>query len=831
MTQVETRSEIAVCELLLAGAPEQVALTDGQQSMTYAELAHAVHDAAGRLGPVRQLVVVTMRNRFESVIELLAALTAGFPVVLVGAEEAERHHEIVDRYAGARELHPDLALLLSTSGSTGSPKLVRLSWDNIMANARSIASYLDLTPQDRAITSLPLHYCYGLSVLTSHLAAGASVILTELSVADECFWELAAAERATSFAGVPYTFELLTGSGFAERDLPHLRYVTQAGGRMHPERVRHFAELGQARGYDLFVMYGQTEATARMAFVPPDRCLERPETIGIPIPGGSFRIAPLADAGPQELASDDEVGELVFSGPNVMMGYAETAADLARPAELTELHTGDLARRHDDGLWQIVGRIDRHTKVFGLRLDLDRLESAIEFPVALVTVGDRLHAYLARPRERARVHRHLIDVTGLPASAVEVHQVEGFPTTARGKIDYAALRQESARIDEDRAQRNHCGALAATPEALRDLYAVALGRPDATTQDSFVALGGDSLSFVEVSVQLGRRLGHLPASWQHQSPIRLAAQSRRSRWWATPVETPVVLRAVAIILILLAHADLWLVMGGAHVLLAVAGYNLARFVLPVDGRRRRVGRLLGAVGAFAVPASLWIGVTGAVTGDYDLATAFYLNQFVGDDAWSTNWQFWFLDVLVWTFLGMAVLLLVPWIDRWQRRWSFHASVGLLVFGLALRYSLVGVGADDVSKYAVPVAFWCVAAGIAAAEAQTLRQRLLVGLVVVAGVAGFFPEDVQRQAVVAVGIVALLLPWGVRVPRPVVAPIQAVAAASLWIYLTHWQVYPDLEASGRPLLGVGASVAVGLGVAWLVRAVELRGRQWSLSRRC
>jgi acyl-coenzyme A synthetase/AMP-(fatty) acid ligase len=295
---------------LLRGAPDDPALLGAGTATTYAELQRAVDRTADLLGPERRLVLLEAADDVATVTTYLAALAGGHPVLLVGPGDATRHAALVERYrpdvvqgagqplhelrAGtAHDLHPDLAVLLSTSGSTGSPKLVRLSRANVEANARSIGDFLAIRPTDRALASLPLHYSYGLSVLNSHLLAGAAVVLTDLSVADECFWALAAETRATSFAGVPYTFELLDASGFERRDLPDLRYVTQAGGRMQPERVRRFAELGRQRGWDLFVMYGQTEATARIAYLPPDRAADRPQAVGVPIPGGALRVDPV----------------------------------------------------------------------------------------------------------------------------------------------------------------------------------------------------------------------------------------------------------------------------------------------------------------------------------------------------------------------------------------------------------------------------------------------------------------------------------------------------------------------------------------------------------
>ena len=807
--------------LLLAGDPAHVALASADRSMTYAELTTAVRAEAFRFGADRRVVLVEMRNDIPSVVRLLGALTARCPIVLLAADEGGRHDEIARLYAGAAELHPDLALLMSTSGSTGSPKLVRLSYDNLVANARSIAEYLGLTPDDRAITSLPLHYCYGLSVLTSHLAAGASVALTDLSVADERFWDLALAARATSFAGVPYTFDLLDSSGFAERRLPVLRYVTQAGGRMDPAQVQRFAALGEERGFDLVVMYGQTEATARMAYLPPHLASTRPGAIGIPVPGGHFRLAPLED---DAEPGGDGLGELVYTGPNVMMGYAQSPADLAGGPELTELRTGDLARQADDGLWEVHGRLDRHAKVFGLRLDLARLEAGLDDRVALVVVGEALHAFVDRPGTSARVHAELVAATDLPRGAVHVHRVEALPTTARGKTDFAALRRhaESAVAFAAEATAEGEAVGAATSEGLRDLYAVVLGRPDATVHDSFVDLGGDSLSFVEVSVQLATRLGHLPSGWQHLGPARLAATARPrlpGRRHRTPVEMSVLLRAAAITLIVVAHTDLWVVMGGAHVLLALAGFSLARFTLPVAGRVARSRRLLATTASVAVPAALWIAVAGQISGDYDLTTAFYLNQLTGPYTWSSDWHFWFLEVLVWCYLAVAVLLRIPLVDRWQRRTPFGCAVAVVVGTLALRYAVTGVGAGGPAEYTIPVAFWCLALGWAAGEARTPTQRWVVAALTLVGVAGFFPGDLQRQAVLLVGTLLLLVPWAVPVPRAVALAAQHLAHASLWIYLTHWQVYPGLEAAGLPVLAVLASLAVGLAAYRLQAALR------------
>ena len=509
MTDLLSPPEVHAPRVLdLARFGDRVAVHTPSGTLTYAELAGRVDAFAARLGDTRRLVLVEGANTVESLTAYLGALTHGHVVLLappgrpadllaaawdpdvVAGDELR-----IRRDGTAHDLHPDLALLLSTSGSTGSPKLVRLSHDNLRSNAASIADYLELTTDDRAITSLPLHYCYGLSVVHSHLLVGAGLVLTDLSVVDECFWRLAADAGATSFAGVPYTFDLLERSGHACRDLPHLRYVTQAGGRLGPDAVRAWRARGRAAGWDLVVMYGQTEATARMAWLPPELADARPEAVGVPVPGGAFRLAAVPEV------DEPGVGELVYEGPNVMLGYAEQRTDLARGADLDELRTGDLARCVD-GVWEIVGRRGRHAKLFGLRLDLDHLERQPSgaTDARLVVVDDVLHAFTARPRVADHLRDALVLASGLPASAIRVTTLAELPRTESGKHDLVALAAHARMLRSEPA-----------PACLRDELALVLGRSDATTADSFVSLGGDSLSYVELATRLADRLGDLPA--------------------------------------------------------------------------------------------------------------------------------------------------------------------------------------------------------------------------------------------------------------------------------------------------------------------------------
>ena len=814
----------------LAQHADRPALHTADGTVTYADLAGRVDAMAARLGDTRRLVLVEGANTVVSLTAYLAALTHGHVVLLAPPGRparqladawdpdvvvGDRLDDPLDirREGTAHDLHPDLALLLSTSGSTGAPKLVRLSHDNLRSNAASIADYLDLTSDDRAITSLPLHYCYGLSVVHSHLLVGAGLVLTDHSVVDECFWRLGEAAGATSFAGVPYTFDLLERSGFDAHRLPRLRYVTQAGGPLAPERVRDWHARGAAAGWDLVVMYGQTEATARMAWLPPALAADHPGAIGVPVPGGSFRLLTLAED--DEPGVGEGVGELVYEGPNVMLGYAERSADLALGATLDALHTGDLARC-TDGVWEIVGRRGRHAKVFGLRLDLDHLEQRIDraAEVRLVAVDDTLHAFTTHPRMADRLTEALVTASGLPASAIRVTTVAELPRTGSGKPDLAALAAHARLLREP----------GPTGSVLDD-YALVLGRPDARAADSFVSLGGDSLSYVELATRLADRLGELPTDW-HTRPIAdlTAPPSARP---GTRLDTSVVLRAVAILAIVGTHANLWTVVGGAHVLLAVAGWNFARFQLAPETRQGRLRHGLASLAQIVLPAAVWIGAVGLATGFYQPATAGLLNGALGSDEWTVQWQFWFLEALVWTSAAALAVVAVPALDRLERRTPYRFALTLVVAGLAMRFAWVGLTAGVTGRYTIGVVAWWFLLGWLGTRADSpVRRWTVIGLAAV-GTIGFF-GDPWREAIVVAGIAVLVLAPSVRVPRRLVGPVSVLASASLFVYVTHWQVYPHLEHS-VPVLATALSFAVGVGY-WrlsrpLLRAVgrRLHGR--------
>lgn len=340
------------------------------------------------------------------------------------------------------EFNPELALCLTTSGSTGSPKFVRLSAKNIRANAESIAEYLEIDENERPITTLPSYYSYGVSVINSHLIKGATILLTEGTVAQRDFWSFLKEQKATSLAGVPYTYEMLKMLRFMRMDLPYLNTMTQAGGKLNKDIAKEYIEWAQSKEKRFFVMYGQTEATARMSYLPLEHALDKYASIGIAIPRGQFS---LIDANGNTIEVPDVDGELIYEGPNVSLGYAECRADLAKGDENNGiLHTGDVARRDADGYYYITGRMKRFVKVWGNRCNLDATEQlvkAITTSCACVGVDDKITIFVTEHGLDNQIVNLLAEKTGFNSKAFEVRVIEAIPVKSSGKIDYPAMQQ------------------------------------------------------------------------------------------------------------------------------------------------------------------------------------------------------------------------------------------------------------------------------------------------------------------------------------------------------------------------------------------------------
>lgn len=450
------------------------ALSADGESITYGDMA-IFSEKMEKLVPERSLVFSLCHNRIGSLIGYTAFLTArSVPLLLSADLDQELLVYLLDmynpnfiwlpsdqigrvtgdvvfeeygysllNYSGQKiELDQELALLLTTSGSTGSPKLVRQSYNNIRANADSIKTYLELDETERPITMLPMNYTYGLSVINSHLLAGATILVTDESYAQKKFWDFFKREQATSIVGVPFTYEILKKLRFFRMELPSLRYMTQAGGKLLPELHREYAEYAEKNHKRFYVMYGQTEATARMSYLPYQKSLEKFGSMGIAIPGGTFY---LIDVNGNKISEPDVVGELVYEGSNVTLGYAECQADLAKGDERKGiLVTGDMAKTDEDGFYYIVGRKKRFLKIYGNRVNLDECERMIQshyegVECACIGEDDHMRIYVTIEKKEQEITEFISAKTGLNGKAFEVHFITDIPKNESGKKLYQEL--------------------------------------------------------------------------------------------------------------------------------------------------------------------------------------------------------------------------------------------------------------------------------------------------------------------------------------------------------------------------------------------------------
>ncbi len=461
-----------------------LAVDDSGRKISYAEAEAEAAEFRRAVGE-RRLIFILCENTLGSLIGYLSCMRTGVvPLLLSSTMPAELLQELVEKYrpsylyvpessldraAGCEvvrrrfgfclcrrredsppRLHEDLALLLTTSGSTGSPHLVRQSVKNIDSNANSIAEYLEIDEKERPITTLPMNYTYGLSIINSHVIRGATLLFTTYGILERPFWEFLKRGRGTSFGGVPYTYQILKRIGFMEMELPDLKTLTQAGGKLQDALNREFSEYAVKTGKRFIVMYGQTEASPRMSYLPPSLALEKCGSIGIAIPGGRFH---LEDEAAREILEADTEGELIYEGANVAMGYARCAEDLVKPDEWQGvLRTGDMARRDADGFYYITGRKKRFIKLFGNRVSLDEMEALLKKKFSGVDFAcagddDGLLAYTdeaGRGREE-EIALYVSDLTGFPLRVITAVSLDRIPRSESGKVIYGRLPARGAK--------------------------------------------------------------------------------------------------------------------------------------------------------------------------------------------------------------------------------------------------------------------------------------------------------------------------------------------------------------------------------------------------
>ena len=337
-------------------------------------------------------------------------------------------------------LNEKLSMLLTTSGSTGSPKLVRHKYGNLEANAENVAKVFEWTTDEIGICDLPMNYTMGLNVINSHLVAGASVLMVKANLMDPNFWEFIKVNEGTSFCGVPFSYEIMRRIGFDKMDLPKLRTMAEGGGKLTDKMFRWIASYAQSSGKRFCATFGTSETSARMAFLNPELALDKIGSIGKAIPAGELFLL-------DEVAEEDgsATGELGYRGPNVTMGYALCKEDLTKDDEFCgEYHTGDIAKRDAEGFYYIIGRKGRFLKLFGLRVSLDETERILktQYPGAdIVCTGDDkcMNIFVTDANLKDEIIPFISAKTKLHNSAFRVCVIDEIPRNEYGKVRFAEL--------------------------------------------------------------------------------------------------------------------------------------------------------------------------------------------------------------------------------------------------------------------------------------------------------------------------------------------------------------------------------------------------------
>ena len=457
---------------------ESIAAIDAQgNQLTYGGLREFAGQA-GQMMPQRSLLFLLVENNVGGIAWTIGNICAGnVPLILNAHLDEQLYKSLYDLYQPpfvcvpdsmterypyealiscygytlmrtrkeACPMHNDLSHLLPTSGSTGSPKLVRHKYENIEAAALNISTFFELTEEERPLMVLPLYYTMGLSMVFSHLSVGATLLITNQSMTDRGFWQFIKEQQATSFTGVPYSYEILNLMRFFRMNLPDLTLLTQGGGRMPKELNLKFAEWCCDNGKKWIATYGQSECTARMAWLPPKWAVEKVGSIGIAVPNAELSLIDM-DGNP--ITSPNTEGEMCYRGKNVTMGYALSREDLLKGDERHGfIRTGDLAYFDEDSCYYIVGRMGRFLKLFGMRVGLDECERIIKgrFPgleCACVGTDEKMLVYLTDEMFKEEVKEELVSRLKLIATSFEVRIINEIPKNEAGKILYAKLENK-----------------------------------------------------------------------------------------------------------------------------------------------------------------------------------------------------------------------------------------------------------------------------------------------------------------------------------------------------------------------------------------------------
>lgn len=340
------------------------------------------------------------------------------------------------------KLNEKLQLLMTTSGSTGSPKLVRYKKGNLEANARNVAKAFGWTKNERPLCDLAMNYTMGLNVVNTHIYVGATVYLTNANIMSPDYWDFIKKYKLTNMTGVPFSYEIMLKLRFTRMDLPYMTTLAEGGGKLNDKVFKTLAEYAENNNKRFIATFGTTETSARMSMLPSKYATTKTGSIGKAIPEGRMF---LTDDFGNEINEPDKEGELTYSGPNVTMGYSINKNDLLKDDEfMGTYHTGDIATMDQDGFFYIVGRKSRFIKMLGYRVSLDQCERFIKdkfnAECACTGIDDHMKIYLTDSHLETAALSYLSQKTGFYKSMFEVNVIPELPKNESGKIMYKDLK-------------------------------------------------------------------------------------------------------------------------------------------------------------------------------------------------------------------------------------------------------------------------------------------------------------------------------------------------------------------------------------------------------
>ena len=786
----------------------RIAIYSDGTIVTYEQLEKFCDRFSERLPEKKSLVLIETDNSIECIIALYGSLRKGHAVLLCERGNTILKQNLCDRYrpevvyenngsswdlvkaqfCDTDAIHNNLALLISTSGSTGEPKCVRISRKSIQANTDSISSYLHITDSERGLLLLPIFYCYGLSVLNTHLSRGACTYLKGPSVEHHNFVQYLKEHKITSFSGVPYTYELLERKSFRQERLTDLRYIAQAGGKLREELVGRYEKWARQNGSEFYVMYGQAEAASRIAYMPPELLVDNPDCIGNAIPGGQLSLLDTEGG----LIRDSGIeGELVYTGPNVMMGYAATRDDLSKGRMVTELRTGDLAVRTQKDLYKITGRIKRICKIYGKRCNLDDIEQALRaFDPSAVCISNDEILFIGSQSKQTACHVAEVKTRfGISASNIMTHYYNQIPLLTSGKADYETIAKDCKKRLSTKTNQDEM------PLQERLLLVFSRVFPDQpiTERDSFFALSGDSLSYVAISIDIEQVLGVLPDKWEKMTILELSEHTTRKQGTSSQtLETGVALHAISILAIVLQHYDLSLG-GGGVILMLIAGRNFCRFHLDNFLAGNMKPAFLSIAKNILLPYWAILIYFNVHYDPQSVEPAISMSKFflIGNYYYQQDWQpfpTWFVEVLIQSLLFIAIPLRIPAFRDWAGK---HVrQYLLLLFAAAILYRIVD-GAYLMVLYPIKFAdkrtaweLWVFVMGMLLYNLHSPKEKTIATIALMVLAVFFWTDFWSRIIGLCVGGSLIIWKSHISIHRSIVPAVKIIGSASLFIYMVH-----------------------------------------------